>query len=484
MSSSPVGTPVDNTAVDVVVIGAGPNGLAAAITVARAGHSVTVFEAGDTAGGGTRTKELTRPGFAHDVCSAVHPLAAGSPFFRSVPLAEHGCELVHPEIPLVHPLDGGRAGVLHRSIDDTARDAGTDGDAWSSLYGPLVRHWDDIDDQLLGPILRPPRHPISMARFGLQAIRRAEAVAVRFKTDETRALFAGVAGHGFLPLDRPLTASFALMLGGLAHVHGWPFVRGGSQRLADALVAELEGLGGHVVTGRRITTLDELPAHRAVIADVTPRQLADLGGDRLDGRGRRRLRRFRYGPGACKVDYALSGPVPWANADARRAGTLHLGGTFEEIAEAEATVARGDHAERPYVLAAQPGVVDESRAPDGQHTLWTYCHVPNGSTVDMSERITTQVERFAPGFRDLVLDTHVTTATGFETYNPSYIGGDISAGSHAGTQLVLRPWPALDPYRTPVEGVFLCSAATPPGGGVHGMCGAHAARSALRFLGR
>lgn len=475
-------------AVDVVVIGSGPNGLAAAITVARAGLSVRVYEAADTPGGGTRTKELTLPGFLHDVCSAVHPLAAGSPFFRSVPLAEHGCELVHPEIALAHPLDGGRAGHLHRSLAATVAGAGADGDAWDRLFGPLVSRWDDIGAQLLGPVVRPPRHPISMARFGLNGVRPAESVVRRFHTDEVRGLFAGIAAHGFLPLSKPLSSSFALVLGSLAHVYGWPFVRGGSQQLADALVAYLATLGGEVVVGHRVESLAELPSHLAVIADVTPRQLAGLasaGGDAVnEGGGARRLRRFRFGPAACKVDYALSEPVPWTDGDARRAGTLHLGATFEEIAGAEADVAAGRHAARPFVLAAQPGVVDPSRAPDGNHTLWSYCHVPNGSTVDMSERITAQVERFAPGFRDVIVDTHVTTAAAFEAYNPSYVGGDISAGSHAGTQLVLRPWPAIDPYRTPIDGVFLCSASTPPGGGVHGMCGVHAARSALRHLGR
>lgn len=469
-------------ATDAIVIGSGPNGLAAAITLARAGHAVTVFEAAPTAGGGTRTAELTRPDFHHDVCAAVHPLAAGSPFFRSVPLAAHGCELVHPEIPLVHPIDGGRAGVLHRSIERTVEANGVDGQLWADLFGPIVAHWDDIADQVLGPIVRIPRHPISMARFGLTAIRRAEAVAARFHTDEVRGLFAGVAGHGFLPLDSPLSASFALMLGSLAHVHGWPFVRGGSQALADALVSYLEALGGSVVTGHRVTSLAELPPHRVVVADITPRQLAELAGPGLSSRARRKLERFRYGPGVCKVDYALSAPVPWTNADARRAGTLHLGGTFAEIAEAEAAVADGSHADEPYVLVAQPTIVDATRAPAGQHTLWAYCHVPNGSGVDVSERITAQIERFAPGFRDVVLDQHVTTATGYQAYDASYPGGDISAGSHAGLQLVFRPWPAIDPYRTPVDGVFLCSASTPPGGGVHGMCGMHAAESAVRWL--
>jgi phytoene dehydrogenase-like protein len=321
-----------------------------------------------------------------------------------------------------------------------------------------------------------------MARFGIDAVRSVNSVADRFRTEETRALFAGVGAHGFLPLDRPLSASFGLVLGALAHVHGWPFVRGGSQSIADALTSYLEALGGTVVTGHRVERLDELPPRRVLIADVTPRQLASLAGDGIDGRARRKLQRFRYGPGSCKVDYALSEPVPWANPDARRAGTLHLGGTLEEIADAEATVASGGHAERPYVLVAQPTLVDASRAPEGRHTLWAYCHVPNGSTLDVSDRITAQIERFAPGFRDVVIDQHVITASGLEDYNASYVGGDISAGSHAGGQVVLRPWPAIDPYRTPLDGVFLCSASTPPGGGVHGMCGMHAARSALQWL--
>jgi phytoene dehydrogenase-like protein len=412
----------------------------------------------------------------------VHPLAAGSPFLRSVPLAELGCELVHPEIPLAHPIDGGRAGLLHGSVDETARSAGPDGRAWRRLFEPLVRRWDDIDEQLLGPVLRPPRHPVSMGLFGLRAVQPASRVAQRFDSDELRGLFAGVAAHGFLPLERPLTGSFGLVLGALAHVHGWPFVRGGSQRLADALVRHLEALGGTVVTGHAVRSLDELPPHRAVLADVTPRQLAAMAGSRLTTRGRRRLERFRYGPAACKVDYALRGPVPWANPDARRAGTLHLGGTLEEISAAEAEVAAGRHAERPFVLVAQPGVADPTRAPEGCRTLWAYCHVPHGSDLDVSERITAQIERFAPGFRDQVIASHVTTGAAFERYDASYVGGDISAGSHAGTQLLLRPWPALDPYRTPVDGVFLCSGSTPPGGGVHGMCGAHAAASALRHL--
>lgn len=470
-------------AVDVVVIGSGPNGMAAAITVARAGHSVVVLEAADTVGGGTRTAELTLPGFHHDVCSAVHPLAAGSPFFRSVPLAEHGAELIHPDIALTHPLDGGRAGVLHRSIDETALGLGVDGHAWRGLFGGHVDHWDHLGDALLGSLVKVPRHPVTLARFGLHALRSAKGLAGRFDTDEARGLFAGIAAHGFLPLEKPLTGSFGLVLGGLAHVHGWPVVRGGSQKLADALVSYLESLGGSVVTGCRVGSLDELPPHRVVIGDLTPRQLAHIADDRLDAKGKRSLDRFRYGPGVCKVDYALSAPVPWTNADTRRAGTVHLGGTFEEVAAAESAVAAGRHPERPFVLVSQQSLIDDTRAPAGQHTLWAYCHVPNGSTQDVSASITAQIERFAPGFRDIVLDQHVMTAADYEVYNPSFIGGDISAGSHRGLQLLLRPRPALDPYATPVNGVFLCSASTPPGGGVHGMCGVHSAESALRHLG-
>lgn len=474
--------PRDTPGAEAIVIGSGPNGLAAAITLTRAGLSVTVLEAADTAGGGMRSAELTRPGFVHDVCSAVHPLAAGSPFFRSIPLADHGLELMHPELALTHPLGGDRVGVLHRSLDTTAGALGHDGGAWWRLFHPHVRHWDRLDEGLLGPLVRVPRHPFALARFGVDAVRSAEGLAKRFDTDEARGLIAGIAAHGFLPLDAPLTASFALVLGGLAHVHGWPVVKGGSQRLADAMAGYFESLGGKIVTGCRVRSLDELPPHRVVVADITPTQLVAMAGDQLDGFAGRPYRRFRHGPGVCKVDYALDGPVPWADPYSARAGTVHVGGTFEEVAHAEATVAAGHHAHSPFVLAAQQSVVDPSRAPEGQQTLWAYCHVPNGSAVDVSESISAQIERFAPGFRDRILDQHVMTAVDYETYNPSFVGGDISAGSHRGRRLLLRPRPALDPYATPIDGLFLCSASTPPGGGVHGMCGLHAAESVLRHL--
>jgi phytoene dehydrogenase-like protein len=469
------------------VVGAGPNGLAAAITLARAGVDVTVYEAAANVGGGTRTAELTLPGFRHDVCSAVHPLAAGSPFLRSVPLGELGCDLVHPEIPLAHPLDGARVAALHRSLGETVAGLGDDGPAWQRLMAPIVERWDLLDDQLLGPVLRPPRHPFALARFGVRALRSSQALARRFETDEAKGLLAGLSGHSFLPLDRPLTGSFAVVLAALGHVHGWPFVSGGSQRLADALVSCLEALGGTIVTGHSVASLEEVSgSHRLVMADVTPTQLADLAVDRLSARQERKLTSFRHGPGVCKVDFALSEAVPWTAEQCRKAGTVHVGGRFEEIAAAEADVAAGRHAERPFVLVAQPSLFDSTRAPTGRHTLWTYCHVPNGSTRDRSEAIIAQIERFAPGFRDTILAQHTMTASQFETYDASYVGGDISAGSHAGHRLLFRPYPALDPYRTAIDGVYLCSGSTPPGGGVHGMCGYHAARAALRrsFQGR
>ena len=469
---------------DAIVVGAGPNGLAAAITLAGQGRSVAVLEAAPTIGGGCRTEELTLPGFRHDVCSAIHPLAVGSPFLAGLPLAELGVELVQPDIPLTHPLDGGRAAALFRSIDETALGLGADGPAWRRLFGPVAESWPDLAPAVLGPVLRVPRHPVAMAGFGVRALAPATWLARLFRTEDARGLLAGIAGHGFLPLGAPLSGSFAVLLGALAHAVGWPLVAGGSQRLVDGLAAHLRSLGGTIETDHRVERLADLPPGGAVVADVTPRQLAHLADDRLTAAGRRQLEGFRYGPGVCKVDYALAEPVPWAAHAARRAGTLHLGGTFEEIAAAEADVAAGRHPERPYVLVAQQSLFDDARAPAEQHTLWAYAHVPHGSDRDVSAAITAQIERFAPGFRDIVLAEHVRTATAYEAYNASVVGGDISAGSHAGTQLVARPWPALDPYATPVDGVFLCSASTPPGGGVHGMCGFHAAQSALRWLDR
>ena len=464
---------------DVVVVGAGPNGLAAAVTCAEAGRSVVVLEAADTIGGGTRSAELTLPGFVHDVCSAIHPLAAVSPFFAGADLARHGLELVHPEIPLVHPLDDGRAGVLHRSLDATVTEFGADGPAWRRHVGWAAGRWADIAPAVLGPLLRIPRHPLTMAGFGLRGVPPATVAGRAFATDEARGLFAGASAHAFLPLSHPLTSAMGLMLLASGHVAGWPAARGGSQTIADALASRLRELGGTIETGRPVRSLDDVPGSRAVLFDVTPRQLLRICGDALPDAYRRRLAGFRYGPGVFKIDYALSGPVPWTNPDARRAGSLHLGGTMAEVADAEAAVAAGRHPSRPFVLVAQQSMFDPTRAPAGQHTLWTYCHVPARSTLDMTDAIEAQIERFAPGFRDVVLARHVADSAWYEAHNPNVIGGDIAGGSHGGLQLLLRPRPGVHPYATPNPRLFLCSASTPPGAGVHGMCGLHAAETAL-----
>ena len=465
--------------VDVVVVGSGPNGLAAAITCAAAGHSVVVLEGADTIGGGTRSAALTLPGFVHDVCSAVHPLAAVSPFFQGADLARHGLELVQPEVALVHPLDDGRAGVLHRSVDTTADGLGVDGPAWRRHVGWAARRWDDLAPAVLAPLLRLPRHPLTMAGFGARGALPATLAGRAFATDEARGLLAGAAAHSFLPLSRPFTSAMGLMLLTSGHVAGWPSARGGSQAIADAMAKRLAELGGTIETGRVVHSLEDVPDSRAVLFDVTPRQLLRICGDALPDRYRTRLGAFRYGPGIFKIDYALSEPVPWTNPDARRAGCLHLGGTLREVAAAEADVAAGRHPTSPFVLVAQPSLFDGDRAPAGQHTLWTYCHVPARSTLDMTGAIEAQIERFAPGFRDIVLARHTADSSWYEAYNPNNIGGDIGAGSYGGLQLLLRPRPGLPAYATPNPRIFLCSASTPPGGGVHGMCGYNAAQVAL-----
>jgi phytoene dehydrogenase-like protein len=468
------------TRYDAVVVGAGPNGLAAAITLAEAGWSVLVREAADEPGGGCRSAELTLPGYVHDVCAAIHPMAAASPFFRSLPLAELGVELVHPEAPLAHPLGGGAAVLLERSVAATAAGLGPDGDAYRRLVEPLVRSADALIDGILGPPLRPPRHPVPLARFGRHALRSAVGLGRRFEGEPARALLAGMAGHAIRPLDAPLTGGFGLVLTVLGHAVGWPVARGGSGRIADALVARLRALGGRLETGRRVASLEELPPSRTVLLDVTPRQLAAIAGPRLPSSYRRALERYRYGPGAFKVDWALAGPIPWRAPEVARAATVHLGGTMAEIAAAEADVAAGGHPERPYVLLAQQTVADPGRAPEGGHTAWGYCHVPNGSPVDMTERIERQVERFAPGFRELVLARAARGPAELERGNANYVGGDITGGLQDLRQTLARPVARPDPYATPAPGIYICSSSTPPGGGVHGMCGHLAARSALR----
>jgi phytoene dehydrogenase-like protein len=469
---------------DAVVVGSGPNGLAAALTLARAGLAVQVLEGAGTAGGGCRTEELTLPGFRHDVCSAVHPLAAASPFFTGTSLAASGVKLLTPKVAFAHPLDGGRAGVVAGSVTETARGLGPDSGAYRRLMEPLVRDADRILPVFLGPLRTVPAHPLSVGRFGLEGLPSAARLVRRFATEEVRAIFAGTSAHACLPMNAPLTSAYGIMFTIVAHSVGWPLVEGGSARLTEALVSELEALGGQVITGRWVSQLADLPPARVTLLDVTPRQLILLACDRLPPRYVKELRRFRYGPGICKVDWALGGPVPWAAEPARQAGTVHLGGTFEEVARAEADVAAGRHPERPFCLVAQPGVVDSSRAPEGKHTLWGYCHVPAGSTVDMTDRIEAQIDRFAPGFRDLVIARAARTAADVERHNPNHVGGDITGGAGTLRQTLFRPVVRWNQYRTALPGLYLCSSSTPPGAGVHGMCGAWAARTALADLKR
>jgi phytoene dehydrogenase-like protein len=465
---------------DAVIVGAGPNGLAAALTLARAGRSVLLLEAAEAIGGGTRTSALTLPGFLHDDCSAIHPLGLGSPFFRGLPLDQHGLRWIHPPVPLAHPLDDGSAVLLTRDPQATADQLGLDGRAYLRLMAPLLNDWQGLLEEILGP-LRPPRRPLTLARFGRLAIRSAQGLAgAHFREPRARALMAGLGGHSMLPLGKPLSAAAGVTLAMLAHTVGWPLAEGGAQHIAEALAAILRALGGEILTGRQITGLGDLPPARAVLLDTSARQLGTIAGEALPAAYLRRLQRFRYGPGVFKVDWALDSPIPWAAAECTQAATLHLGGTLAEIAAAEAAVARGEHPERPFIIFAQPSLFDPSRAPAGKHTAWGYCHVPNGSSVDMTERIEAQVERFAPGFRSRILARHTRSPAEMERYNPNYVGGDINSGLQDLRQVWTRPVPSLNPYATPLPWLYLCSSATPPGGGVHGMCGHHAARAALR----
>jgi phytoene dehydrogenase-like protein len=465
-----------------IVIGSGPNGLAAAITLAQAGVRVDVYEAETEPGGGARTLPLTLPGFQHDFGSAVHPMAAGSPFFKSLPLEKYGLEWVHGEAPLAHPMDDGRAVVLERDLGSVDRVLGMDGRRWRALLDALVEHWDDFAKDMLGPLVRMPRHPLRMARFGMSALQPVQWIARNeFENPRTRALFAGLAGHSCLSFDRPLSAAVGLVLAAAAHAPGWPVAKGGSGAITKALIAHLESLGGAVHTGQRIDAKGwrELGGPETLtLFDTTPRALAAIAGDRATDEFRRTAQRFAAGPGVFKIDYALSQPTPWKAWDCTRAITVHLGGSFEEIAAAEDAVARGRCAEKPFVLAAQPSLYDATRAPQGKHVLWAYCHVPNGSQVDMTERIEAQIERFAPGFRDCVLQKHVSPPAALEEMDANLVGGDISGGAMTVGQFLFRP--SRKNYATGTPGVYLCSSSTPPGGGVHGMCGMHAARLALR----
>ncbi len=474
---------MSKTEYDAVVVGSGPNGLAAAITLAKNGCSVLVLEANSTIGGAARSAELTRPGFVHDLGSAIHPLAFGSPFFRTLPLQRHGLEWIQPPIALAHPLDGGSAACLRQDLQETNDSLGKDERAWRRLLQPFVRDWEKLSAEFLRPMLHLPRHPLALARFGLPALAPAAALAkFRFQEAPARALFAGIAAHSFLPLEAIASAAFGLVLGAAGHAVGWPLPRGGAQAISDALAAHLRELGGEIETGRRIENLAQLPTARAVLFDVTCWQLARLAAEQLPDRYRRRLEDFRHAPGVFKIDYALSAPVPWLAPECRAAGTLHLGGTLEEIAASEREVAQGRHAERPFVLVAQQSLFDRTRAPGNQHTLWAYCHVPHSSERDMTEAIERQLERFAPGFRDCVLARQTSAASALERSNANLVGGDINGGAADLWHLIARPVVSPAPYRTPRRGLYLCSSSTPPGGGVHGMCGYHAARTALRDI--
>lgn len=468
-----------------MVVGSGPNGLAAAVTMARAGWRVLVVEAQDRIGGGTRTAELTLPGFAHDVCSAVHPLGVGSPALSAWGLERHGLRWIHPGLPVAHPLDDGSAAVLERDLPGTAAALGPDAEAYAALVGPLVAAWPALARDVLAPPLHWPADALAYARFGVRALTSARWLARRtFRSERARALWAGLAAHSLLPLEAPLSSGVALVLAVTAHAVGWPLPSGGSQSIADALAAELRACGGEIETGARVDDLSALPPSRAVLLDLTPKEALRVAGDRLPAGYRDRLRRYRYGPGVFKIDYALDVPIPWRAEACRRAGTVHLGGTLEDITASERSIAAGRAPVRPFVLLTQPSLFDPRRAPAGRHTAWAYCHVPNGSTEDMTERIERQIERFAPGFRATVLARATMTAPAFEAYNPNYVGGDINGGRLVLRQLLARPALRADPYATPDPHLFLCSAATPPGGGVHGMAGYHAARSAMRRLGR
>lgn len=464
---------------DAIVVGAGPNGLAAAITLQQAGLQVLVLEGQDTIGGGLRSKQLTLPGYVHDVCSAIHPMAAASPFFAKLPLKEHGLEFIYPSVAAAHPFDDGTAAVVHHSLEHTAQLLGEDEQKYTRLLAPIVNMWPDIVDDILGP-LHFPKHPLKMAKFGMHALLPATVIAKRFSSPKTKGLWAGMAAHAIQSLDNATTAAIGLVLMAAAHLRGWPVPKGGSVSIAHALAAYFISLGGKIETGRYVQSLDELPPAKAVLLDVTPRQFLKIAGHKLSGLYKWQLEKYRYGMGVFKIDWALSDRIPFTAAACREAGTVHLGNTIEEIAESEKLSSIGQHPEKPFVLLAQPSVFDDSRAPFGKHTAWAYCHVPHGSTQDMTAAIENQVERFAPGFKDCIVARHSFNTAQMEAYNPNYIGGDINGGVINWRQLYTRPAVRISPYSTPLQGIYICSSSTPPGGGVHGMCGYHAARKALK----
>lgn len=464
---------------DAVVVGSGPNGLSAGIALQQKGLSVLLLEGRPTVGGGLRSAELTLPGYLHDICSAVHPMVAGSPFFQQLPLAEHGLELIYPPVDAAHPLDDGGAALLKGQVGATAAGLGADADVYQKLLAPVVRDWPELAPEILGP-LHFPKNPLMLARFGIIGLRSANWLAGKFQTPEARALLAGMAAHGMQPLTNAATSAISLIFLALGHSRGWPMPRGGSMEIAKALVSYFKSLGGTVETGVPVRSMSQLPSSRCVLLDMTPRQLLQLGGHRWSSLYRWQLERYRYGMGVFKIDWALAEPIPFLAEGCRSAGTVHIGGKFEEIAASEAQIASGVTVEQPFVLLTQPSLFDPSRAPAGRHTAWAYCHVPNGSREDMTERIERQVERMAPGFRERVLARHVYDPAQLEEYNPNYVGGDINGGLMDIGQLFTRPALRWSPYRTSSKGIYICSSATPPGGGVHGMCGYHAARRALK----
>ena len=469
---------------DAIVIGSGPNGLSAAITLAQSSYSVLVLESAPTIGGGMRSKELTLPGYVHDVCSAVHPLAISSPFFRSIPLDKFGLEWIHPPLPLAHPLDNRQAAILDRSIVKTADALGPDKRAYLKLMRHLAEDAEKLFFELLGPF-RVPQHPFTMLRFGVKAVRSASGLAKSyFRGAFARALFAGNAAHSILPLEKKLTAAVGIMLGVSGHHSGWPVARGGSQSIANAMTKYLLSLGGEVCCNYEVSTLDEIPKSKIFVFDTSPRAMGEISGKHLPLSFKKRLNAYRYGPGAFKIDFALSDPIPWQSEQCKKASTVHVGGTLEEIALSERKVWNKEHAEKPFVLVAQQSVFDTTRAPDGKHVGWAYCHVPNGSDKDMTAVIEDQIERFAPGFKDCILEKSIMKTRDFHNYNANYIGGDIIGGVQDWAQLFTRPTVRLNPYTTPAKNIFLCSSSTPPGAGVHGMCGHYAAKSALKFLKR
>ncbi|HJW17357.1 MAG TPA: NAD(P)/FAD-dependent oxidoreductase [Flavisolibacter sp.] len=466
---------------DAIVVGSGPNGLAAAITMQQEGLSVLLIEGKDTVGGGLRTRELTLPGFLHDVCSAIHPLAIGSPFFHKLPLLDHGLQFIHPPIPAAHPFDDGSAAALLTSIDKTAAMLTQDERPYLELLEPLVESWSLIAKDVLGP-LHMPQHPLLMARFGWKALTPATYIAKQFRTKEARALWSGMAAHSMQPLSNPITSAIALVLLITGHTGGWPIAKGGSQSIAQALSSYFISLGGKIETNSFVRSLQQLPSAHAVLFDVTPRQLLQIAGHSLSAIYNWQLKRYRYGMGVYKIDWALDDPIPFTAPYCRQAGTVHLGNTLEEIVATEKATANGAHPDNPFVLLAQPSIFDVSRAPQGKHTAWAYCHVPNASTLHMTDRIENQVERFAPGFKDRILARHGMNTAEMEDYNPNYVGGDINGGSLDICQLFTRPALRWSPYKTSAKGLYLCSSSTPPGGGVHGMCGYYAAKKALKEI--